>query len=689
MLKYNYKNHLLLFLLGLLIFIFYLFCMPKTVALEDDGNFLLAAYFNGISHPPGYPLHSLLGYLFVHLPFGNPATNGHAMSAFFSALSGVLIFIITAQLTCAKTYKSLTPYIAALAYTLSTTIWSQSIITEVYTLNTFLFLCVLYIALYIKKLAPTDSTLTHTGHTFYTKLKPAFFLIGLFSGLAISNHWPLFILGSIGVVFLLIENYKTVFLNWYLIFLGLCLGLTPYLWLYINSNSDTFIQFYGPLQGFGDLYSFISREHFNESLDFSPTATLTDKFQFTIFTLSELVNQWGVVNTIFVPIGIVVAFSIHKDQKRNLQSILISYLTTSVLLSIILGYDFNQDARENLPPFFVLTHSLGAIFFAIGVNFCLSSIQKVSNKNFTPIFLFIIVLQALIANFNTNFRANYNWTTLYAKQVLDTLKPNSTLFVSGDIGTGVIGYWHFIKGYRPDITVIQDDGLVLFGTRLFNPKKTTPTKRDEIILSYIKSSNNPVYFLNQLYKVGINDFWLVYEYNKDVEYKKQRLQSLSKAKQQYLNYIFSDISFTDYWTQLHLNVLRAKATPYLMNQLSLTNDDGRKLIKKYLLKSTNNLPGAFILLKHVYEMKYAESPISTGEIIKLGWDSYHQADDKKLKALYLNLLARINFETGNIRESYNLYTQSTRIWPHNNIAHEKLLSFKNSAIVKQNKKKTN
>ena len=40
---------------------------PRTVALEDDGEFVTAAYFVGIAHPPGYPLYSFLGGLLVRL----------------------------------------------------------------------------------------------------------------------------------------------------------------------------------------------------------------------------------------------------------------------------------------------------------------------------------------------------------------------------------------------------------------------------------------------------------------------------------------------------------------------------------------------------------------------------------------------------------------------------------------------
>ena len=43
------------------LFILYAASAPRTVALEDDGLFILSSYFLGIEHPPGYPLHTLLG----------------------------------------------------------------------------------------------------------------------------------------------------------------------------------------------------------------------------------------------------------------------------------------------------------------------------------------------------------------------------------------------------------------------------------------------------------------------------------------------------------------------------------------------------------------------------------------------------------------------------------------------------
>ena len=76
-----------IFLIFLSTFALYLASMPKTVALEDDSIFILAGYFNGISHPPGYPLYTLVLNWFTQIPIGDIPARAHASSAFFGALS--------------------------------------------------------------------------------------------------------------------------------------------------------------------------------------------------------------------------------------------------------------------------------------------------------------------------------------------------------------------------------------------------------------------------------------------------------------------------------------------------------------------------------------------------------------------------------------------------------------------------
>src|SRR6185295_11010858 len=94
-------------------------------------------------HPPGYPLFTLIGHLFSLLPFGSVAYRVHLASALFGALSGAALWLCVRALVGAR----LPAYLAALALGLSPVFWSQSIVAEVYTLNTFFLLVLVYLGL--------------------------------------------------------------------------------------------------------------------------------------------------------------------------------------------------------------------------------------------------------------------------------------------------------------------------------------------------------------------------------------------------------------------------------------------------------------------------------------------------------------------------------------------------------------
>src|SRR5689334_24516670 len=75
------------------LFALYAATAPRTVALEDDGLFILSSYFLGIEHSPGYPLFIWIGHLFSYLPLGSVAYRVHLASAMFGALTGAALWL--------------------------------------------------------------------------------------------------------------------------------------------------------------------------------------------------------------------------------------------------------------------------------------------------------------------------------------------------------------------------------------------------------------------------------------------------------------------------------------------------------------------------------------------------------------------------------------------------------------------
>jgi hypothetical protein len=115
----------------------------------DSGDLASAVATWGVPHPTGYPLYVLLGGVMTRLvPFGQPAFRLNVLSAACSALAGGFVFL---TVLCAGRRMPELPSplragiatTAALAFATSRTPWSQSVLTEVYALETFLAAAIL------------------------------------------------------------------------------------------------------------------------------------------------------------------------------------------------------------------------------------------------------------------------------------------------------------------------------------------------------------------------------------------------------------------------------------------------------------------------------------------------------------------------------------------------------------------
>jgi len=137
-----------------LAFLIYFLTLAPTIHLEDSAEFAASAAILGIPHPSGYPLYSLLGYLFtVIIPFGEMAWRVNLMSAFFGALACSFLFLIILQIFGLLNLRLASPaknrwssffenwashliaFSCSLCLAFSFSFWSQSIIAEVYKLR--------------------------------------------------------------------------------------------------------------------------------------------------------------------------------------------------------------------------------------------------------------------------------------------------------------------------------------------------------------------------------------------------------------------------------------------------------------------------------------------------------------------------------------------------------------------------
>ncbi len=113
---------------------------PTIATLFDDSlEFQLVTYQLGIAHPTGYPLYTLLGWLFTRLPVGDVAYRVNLMSAVFGALTVALVYLVGLEMASDGERRPWSAAAAALigafALAVSPVFWSQATLAEVYTLN--------------------------------------------------------------------------------------------------------------------------------------------------------------------------------------------------------------------------------------------------------------------------------------------------------------------------------------------------------------------------------------------------------------------------------------------------------------------------------------------------------------------------------------------------------------------------
>jgi Protein of unknown function (DUF2723) len=107
----------------------YVSTLCRTVYFYDSAELAAASALLGIPHPPGYPLYTLLGHLYVRVLPGEPALAVNVMSAVHGALCVALAFLAQRKLGAAR----VDAVIGAAVLAVGPSFWWNSSVAEVYT----------------------------------------------------------------------------------------------------------------------------------------------------------------------------------------------------------------------------------------------------------------------------------------------------------------------------------------------------------------------------------------------------------------------------------------------------------------------------------------------------------------------------------------------------------------------------
>src|SRR6266540_5400209 len=190
----------------------YIATAARDIVVGDSPEFVTVAFGLGVAHPPGYPLLSLLGALFTHLPLDPLPFRVNLLAVVCDTGAVALVYASALQLV----RRALPAAAAAALLATSPLFWTWSLAIEAFPLNNLLAAALLYFVL-----------------RWHERPDRSGFLYGaaLCGGLGLANHQTIVLLGP-AVLYLLWRRRRVLSPRLLLGAAGaLLLGLLPYAYI--------------------------------------------------------------------------------------------------------------------------------------------------------------------------------------------------------------------------------------------------------------------------------------------------------------------------------------------------------------------------------------------------------------------------------------------------------------------------
>jgi hypothetical protein len=629
------------------LFVLYALTAPRTVTLEDDGLFVLSSYYLGIEHPPGYPLFTLLGKLFTRLPFGSVAYRVHLTSAFFGALSCGALWLCARALIPGR----LPAWLAALGLGFSPVFWSQSIIAEVYTLNTFFFLLLAYLGL--RACPPgADGAAAQPGGN--PRLLP---WMAFIFGLSLSNHWPLMLLVAPAFAVLLWPRRMEMLQRLGLLVFLVAVGLLPYAWMVLLSWSGLAISFYGPLESLHELWYMLSRAGYAQ-VDTSPAAGWIDRLKFFQFAAAQTLVQFAVAGTVVAAVGCARQWRLFGN--RVSAFLAIAFLMPTAALILLLGFEYDSMSKHVFHVYPLPAYAVAALWMALGFAWL---VRRLKLRPAYAAASAVAVLGLILGvGSRSNLLADYDWAARYARAVIQTLPRDAILFVKSDLQLGSIGYFHIVEGWRPDITLYQSGGLVL-GNRLFHPLRTNRETLQAKVAEFIEQQPSTVAMAGEIFTgYARRDRWLYVEVDKSSRDPNRVTIDIPEEAMRFFEESVLDPHEPNAWVAFHRNELRRRYAVLLGQSMPRGKPlDERR--KRHLAALSQDFYGALGLAEGLLANEQGHAPGIVNDLLNRARDLMPSDVPRMYQSKFFYLRGLLRLDVGDKQGARQDLESAVFGWP--------------------------
>lgn len=467
--KYIFKNYYKIIFTSV-IFVIYTITLAPSVQQIDSGELAAVQCTLGIAHPTGYPLFTLLGFLFQLLPLPVSAIlKVNLLSAIWSA-TGIYFFMLSIEMIYKKVYYHMALKSAAKKKTLSKikrpyknkivtdeylriltvtgsgfilafskSYWLQSTGTEVYSLHMALISIVFYFLL-----KTFFSTVTATAKTTENWM-----IVAMLVGLSFSNHMTtLFILPGAALLFLYREKISAE--SFRMIAVSALVFLAPLILFYSYLPTRALMN---PAINWGnpaDIESIIRHISGQQYQVWIFSSIEAAEKQLIYFYETLLLDEFMIPIFIFILIGYVELFIRSK--------ILFLFITVCFLTTLL--YSINYDIND-IESYFLFAYYSLAILSAFGIIISYRFLRYLTlSPKIASLLLGLVILSHGVWNFS---KANQNDVYIYedyTKNILNSVGENSIVFsYQWDYFVSASYYYQFVEKYRDDVIVIDKELL--------------------------------------------------------------------------------------------------------------------------------------------------------------------------------------------------------------------------------------
>ncbi len=427
-------------------------------ASGDGGDLITAVYTQGVPHPTGYPTYLLLGGLWVALMPGDPAWRLNLMSAAAAAVSVAFLVLavirLSRRLVGAGGPAELAGLTAGLALAFSPLVWSQAVVTEVYSLNALFFVLLVWLIAG----QPQQEQPTGAGdEPKQRKGRRGLLALGWLWGLGLGNHMTL------ALAFPLIVLAAMRYCNgWgmkeggrrldrlrfpsFIVMAGLALGLAVYLLLPLRASA-------GPVINWSDartpdrLWWLVSGQLYRGYVFGLPLAYWPQRLSRWAGLVGEQLTWAGLAAAIIGLFGLV---------RRDRGLALASGLTFMLVSVFALGYNTTDSYILLIPAFGVL-----ALWAGFGWSQTLAELRRRGRLTggAAAALGLALPLWLLLSGYSAADASHDHAAADFGREVMEAAPAHAILVSYSDLYSFVLWYDRYALGVRPDVTVIDGDLL--------------------------------------------------------------------------------------------------------------------------------------------------------------------------------------------------------------------------------------